>query len=174
MAFPITLPKPETFVPVALKGLQMVPAGLHSEAIAHIINHLLKGQWAREQLVELDGKRIAIHIRDAKTELHFEVVGHRLIRGATGSIPDVTIEGDLHDFWLLATRAEDPDTLFFHRRLALKGDVATGLLVKNWLDALDYDTEAHLRAVLGEKAGAMASEAVAQLRRAAGAWKRQV
>jgi predicted lipid carrier protein YhbT len=174
MAFPIPLPQlPAALLPVMMKGLRAVPGGVHSEALSLIVNHLLKGQWVREQLPELDGKRIGLHIRDTATELQFEVVGNRLIRAGSGATPDVIIEGELQDFWLLASRREDPDTLFFHRRLALKGDVATGLQVKNLLDALEYDTEAHLRAVLGERAGKMAAGMAAQLRRTAGAWKRQ-
>jgi hypothetical protein len=32
---------------------------------------------------------------------------------------------------------EDPDTLFFSRRLAMEGDTELGLLIKNTLDAID-------------------------------------
>ena len=34
-------------------------------------------------------------------------------------------------------RDEDPDTLFFARRLTIEGDTELGLMVKNALDALD-------------------------------------
>ena len=37
----------------------------------------------------------------------------------------------------LAQRQEDPDTLFFSRRLAMEGDTELGLVVKNALDALE-------------------------------------
>jgi predicted lipid carrier protein YhbT len=36
----------------------------------------------------------------------------------------------------LALRREDPDTLFFSRRLVLEGDTELGLVVKNALDAM--------------------------------------
>lgn len=39
----------------------------------------------------------------------------------------------------LALREEDPDTLFFSRRLRMEGDTDLGLLVKNTLDAVDWD-----------------------------------
>ncbi|HLV27960.1 MAG TPA: SCP2 sterol-binding domain-containing protein, partial [Burkholderiaceae bacterium] len=39
----------------------------------------------------------------------------------------------------LIQRGEDPDTLFFSRRLVMEGDTELGLLVKNTLDALDMD-----------------------------------
>jgi predicted lipid carrier protein YhbT len=37
----------------------------------------------------------------------------------------------------LAKRQEDPDTLFFNRRLSMEGDTELGLIVKNALDALE-------------------------------------
>jgi predicted lipid carrier protein YhbT len=63
-------------------------------------------------------------------------------------VPDLTIGAAAHDLLLLARREEDPDTLFFSRRLALEGDTELGLLVKNTLDALDasaFDFGALLR-----------------------------
>jgi len=162
-----------TLLPGIARGMRVLPDSVHSEVVARITNHLLKGQWIREQLADLHGKRFALHLRDTGTELRFEVAGTRLVRAASGGQPDVTIEGDLHDFWLLASRREDPDTLFFHRRLALKGDVATGLLVKNLLDAMEFDADAHFRAVLGERAGAVVSGAVSRLRNISGALQRQ-
>jgi predicted lipid carrier protein YhbT len=51
--------------------------------------------------------------------------------------PDLTIGACVHDLVRLARREEDPDTLFFSRRLALEGDTELGLLFKNTLDALD-------------------------------------
>ena len=54
--------------------------------------------------------------------------------------PEVTIRASVEDFGLLATRRIDADTLFFQRRLVIEGDVSLGLMVKNYLDALDIDT----------------------------------
>jgi predicted lipid carrier protein YhbT len=62
----------------------------------------------------------------------------------------------VEDYWQLATRREDPDTLFFSRRLCIEGDTETGVHVKNLLDALDYDWEAHFRDVLGAALGGAA------------------
>jgi predicted lipid carrier protein YhbT len=38
---------------------------------------------------------------------------------------------------LLARRQEDPDTLFFSRRLSMEGDTELGLLVKNTIDSIE-------------------------------------
>ncbi|MDP3863323.1 MAG: SCP2 sterol-binding domain-containing protein, partial [Rhodoferax sp.] len=50
---------------------------------------------------------------------------------------DLTISASAHDFVKLARREEDPDTLFFNRRLAMEGDTELGLLVKNTIDAIE-------------------------------------
>ena len=49
---------------------------------------------------------------------------------------DVTVRASLADYLALALRREDPDTLFFTRRLVLEGDTELGLALKNALDAL--------------------------------------
>ena len=53
--------------------------------------------------------------------------------------PDVVIRAAPRDYLALALRREDPDTLFFTRRLAIEGDTELGLIVKNALDAIDWD-----------------------------------
>jgi len=51
----------------------------------------------------------------------------------------VTIRGNWREFLLLASRQEDPDTLFFRRRLVIEGDTELGLAIKNLIDSLDPD-----------------------------------
>lgn len=46
------------------------------------------------------------------------------------------LRAKLDDFLALALRREDPDSLFFTRRLVVEGDTETGLALKNALDAL--------------------------------------
>jgi predicted lipid carrier protein YhbT len=64
----------------------------------------------------------------------------------------------------LASRREDPDTLFFHRRLCIEGETETGLHVKNLLDALEYDWQAHFRDVFGEPLGSAVGRVASSLR----------
>ncbi len=40
---------------------------------------------------------------------------------------------------LIAARKEDPDTLFFQRRLRIEGDTELGLEVKNLMDSIDLE-----------------------------------
>lgn len=134
--------------------LRTLPDSVHSELLSRLFNHLLRGQYMVDQLYDLDGKRLAIGIKDTRTELLFRIQGNQLKRqpksGATQAW-DVRISGKLNDFWQLASRSEDPDTLFFHRRLAIEGETEAGLYLKNLLDGMDFDLQMHLDAVLGKR-----------------------
>jgi len=128
---------------------QLFPEPPHAILLAHLFNHAMRGQAFIERLAELRGKCVRLDVEDVPLELQFRVVEGG-VRADCRSEPHVTIRGRLADFWQIATRREDPDTLFFHRRLCIEGETETGLCLKNLLDALDYDVPAHLRAVLPE------------------------
>jgi predicted lipid carrier protein YhbT len=53
---------------------------------------------------------------------------------------DVSFSGNANDLVLIAARKQDPDTLFFQRRLRIEGDTELGLYVKNLMDAIDLDS----------------------------------
>lgn len=125
-------------------GAETVPSRL----FAPLFNHWAKGQSLGESLGTLEGKRVRIQLTDAPLRLHLAIASGRLVAAPAQAPPHVTLRGQLRDFWCLATRAEDPDTLFFERRLAVEGETETGLAIKNALDALDWDWTRHLRAVL--------------------------
>jgi len=80
------------------------------------------------------GKVICLEVRDAgiRIKLRFGPNGYAPCHDRTQ--PDVTISAGTREFLLLALRKEDPDTLFFDRRLSIEGDTALGLIVKNALD----------------------------------------
>jgi O2-independent ubiquinone biosynthesis accessory factor UbiT len=128
--------------------LRALPDRLHAAGLAALASHLLRGQALAARLPELDGCRVAIEIEDLGCRLGFAVRGRGLAACDPGGA-DVRIRGGFDDFWRLATRAEDPDTLFFQRRLSIEGDTERGLMIKNLLDALEFDWRAHVAAVLG-------------------------
>lgn len=142
--------------------LKSLPNAVHSELLSRLFNHLLKGQYIVDQLHDLDGKRLAIAISDTGTELIFAIRDGRLAR-APGKQWDVRIKGRLEEFWLLATRSEDPDTLFFARRLNIEGETETGLYVKNLLDGMDFDWHLHVQAITGPRLAPFVLRAVERL-----------
>lgn len=138
-----------------LLPLKLIPDSVHAEMLTRVFNHLLRGQPIAGRLPEINGKSVCIHIKDASSEICFRIERGRLLPAVPGHA-DVRISGTVEDFWQLATRREDPDTLFFSRRLCLEGDTDAGVHVKNLLDALDYDWEAHFRNVFGQTLGGAA------------------
>jgi predicted lipid carrier protein YhbT len=91
----------------------------------------------REPLEPLIGKRFTIRVLDAGMTLRF-AYGQRGFRPLFDAArPDLTLSARSRDFIALLMREEDPDTLFFNRRLLMEGDTDLGLLVKNTLDGID-------------------------------------
>ena len=139
-----------------LLPLTLIPDAVHAEFLARAFNHLMRGQPITGRLAEINGKSVCLHIKDASSTIWLRIENAKL-RAATPGMADVRITGNVEDFWRLAARREDPDTLFFSRRLCMEGDTETGVHIKNLLDALDYDWELHFREVLGQTLGAVAA-----------------
>lgn len=132
--------------------LQTAPERVLTSLLAILFTQLLRGQPLVHRMADLDGKCVSLAFSDLHRELRFCFAAAGIANGWDRSAPPawhVRIRGTFEDFWLLATRAEDPDTLFFNRRLSIEGDTETGLILKNLLDGLEYDWPAHLAAVLG-------------------------
>jgi predicted lipid carrier protein YhbT len=132
-------------VPVLLRTLPL-PESIHAGAVALAVSHLLRGQPLAAQLGELAGKRFRLCIDDVPLAMTFEITATGLRRSTLPA--HVTMRGALSDFIALARRQEDPDTLFFQRRLAVEGETETGLHLKNLLDGWEYDVPAHVHAVM--------------------------
>ncbi len=91
----------------------------------------------REQLEPLLGKRLRIRVSDAGLSLGFGLTARGFVPTPPHPDPDLVISATARDFLALMLREEDPDTLFFSRRLLMEGDTDLGLLVKNTLDAVE-------------------------------------
>lgn len=91
----------------------------------------------RERLQPLIGKRLLIAVSDAGLKLRFSLTQSGFVPGRERAEPDLRISAATRDFLALVLREEDPDTLFFSRRLLMEGDTDLGLLVKNTLDAVE-------------------------------------
>lgn len=86
----------------------------------------------------LEGRSLRIHVRDAELRFDYTWRGRAFEAAQHGEgAPDLTIGANAWDFYRMIQRREDPDTLFFSRRLIMEGDTELGLMVKNTLDAID-------------------------------------
>ena len=82
-------------------------------------------------------KKLRLCVLDAQWTFDFEWRNSRFVACQNAAASDLTISASAHDFFKLARRQEDPDTLFFNRRLTMEGDTELGLLVKNTIDAIE-------------------------------------
>lgn len=85
----------------------------------------------------LEGRSLRIIVEDlgARATLHYS---HGRFRPAGADTPaDVSFRAKASDYLKLLRRTEDPDTLFFQRKLRIEGDTELGLHLKNLLDSLE-------------------------------------
>ena len=104
------------------------------------LNLALADKLASDITPLLRGKHLRLRVTDTQWAFDFTWVKDRFVareHSTEGLAADLTISASAYDFLLLARRQEDPDTLFFNRRLAMEGDTELGLLIKNTLDALE-------------------------------------
>jgi O2-independent ubiquinone biosynthesis accessory factor UbiT len=138
-AFPLSLPG--TFPKPLARVIAALPTWPASRAFAFAAN---LAAWP--SLRELDwshvhGRRFCVHVHDAGLKLYFSLHADGF-RAESNGLADVTFTATTADFARLALRLEDPDTLFFNRRLLIEGDTDLGLTVKNMLDAVELETAA--------------------------------
>lgn len=132
-------------------GLKKIPNVLLSEILARALQLLITDR--DDDLQELEGQAIHIRASDLDKQIGIRIHYGQILRDHQNPNPDVIIAGSLDDLLRLALRLEDPDTLFFNRKLSLEGNTSSGLLVKNILDALDPDWKSILQFNLGSVAG---------------------
>lgn len=142
-------PAASFIIPAGLAQLMArLPAYPGSWLFARALNLALAPHLPADVRAALEGRTLRLAVQDARIAFDFSWrhAGFAAIRAQAS--PDLTIRASASDLLRLARREEDPDTLFFSRRLALEGDTELGLLFKNTLDALDmsvFDMAAALR-----------------------------
>ncbi len=117
--------------------LALLPAYPGSLLLVTVLNRFLAQQLPEDVRLHLLNKKLRIHVRDARLTFDFTGAQDRFVACQPQATTDLTVSANAQDFVRLAQRQEDPDTLFFNRRLSMEGDTELGLLVKNALDALE-------------------------------------
>ncbi len=130
-------PPPFTLPPPVGTVLSRLPAYPGSVLLVTAINLALVRHLPDDVKALLQDKRLSIRVRDARLAFDFVWRGQRFAPSAPQAQPDLAISANAQDFVLLAQRRQDPDTLFFNRRLVMEGDTELGLVVKNALDAIE-------------------------------------
>ncbi len=117
--------------------MSLLPTYPHSLLFSQALN-LALGRLIQPHLLEpLHGKLLSVRVTDAGVSFFFSINSTGFVACKAGKIPDLTISASAYDFIMLGMRKEDPDTLFFSRRLVVEGDTELGLIAKNTLDAVE-------------------------------------
>jgi len=120
-------------------NLGLLPEGPPAAALALALNLALsRGILSRDALAPLAGKTFRLEASDFGAGVNTGFDGQRFRPRSRRTAPDVTVRASAMDYLRLALRREDPDTLFFTRRLLITGDTDLGLVVKNTLDAVEW------------------------------------
>lgn len=113
-----------------------IPVPLKQLAAEAPLNHLFAQAISDGEFDDFEGRRIRLEANSGQPgiTLGFWAGRLRVIDGPG----ETTIRGSLAAFKTLAERRQDPDQLFFQRRLIIEGDTELGLGLKNLLDSLDW------------------------------------
>lgn len=125
---------------IVRKPLAWVPMPVATRVISNTLNVLFSEALAEGELEFLAQRVLNVFVSDAGLRFSVRLNGNKLCVGSEATVADVTIEGTVYTFLLLAARREDADTLFFQRQLKTSGDTELGLYIKNFLDGLDPES----------------------------------
>ncbi|GGC60400.1 ubiquinone anaerobic biosynthesis accessory factor UbiT [Marinobacter halophilus] len=116
---------------------RQVPMPLKQLVAEAPLNRLFAKAIAEGEFDDFEGRRVRLEINGGQpgATIGFWAGRLRVVDGPG----EATIRGSLIAFKTLAERRQDPDQLFFQRRLIIEGDTELGLGLKNLLDSLEWD-----------------------------------
>ena len=103
-----------------------------------VLNTMLKKGLLPADMAVFDGKKFEIDVLDVGVKVRFSADGERFLDQPFNDAPDLRLAANGIDFMRMMLREEDPDTLFFNRKLHIEGDTELGLITKNLLDSVDW------------------------------------
>lgn len=130
---------PDTTLPPAFASLvSRLPVAPPSWAWVVVLNQLMRRGVLPVDMRLLTGRRFEVRVLDLGLRLRFAADARQFTRDSGPGEPDLRFSANLVDFARMMLREEDPDTLFFNRKLLIEGDTELGLTVKNLLDSVDW------------------------------------
>jgi len=118
--------------------LKLAPHRLHNFIFRLILDKTInRNPDVCQRLREIGGKTFLLEAGDIRKNYSFYVEDGRIcVDPERKRRPDVVMQGDFDIFLRLFLRKADADSLFFSRRLVIKGDVKTSVFFKNLLEHL--------------------------------------
>ena len=133
------MPLPEIVLPAwAGKIGRILPAKPPQAALVATLNIMLKKGLLPADMTLFAGRKFEIDVLDAGIKVRFGANGEKFIADGFDGTPDLRLAANGIDFMRMMLREEDPDTLFFNRKLQIEGDTELGLITKNLLDSVDW------------------------------------
>ena len=118
--------------------VKLAPFALKRQVLAQGLSWQFRQALAEGELEFLEGRWLSIHVRDIGRLWYTSVVDGRLVVSQQADAA-VRFSAAASDLLMIAARKQDPDTLFFQRRLVIEGDTELGLYVKNLMDAIELE-----------------------------------
>ncbi|WP_392340529.1 SCP2 domain-containing protein [Moritella marina] len=118
---------------------KVLPFSLQEKVLSQVFNKVFAEALADDEFEFLEQKWLQVEITDLGINWFISCVDNKLVIAPFAATVDVSFKGNLNELVLITARKEDPDTLFFQRRLKIEGDTELGLEVKNMLDSFDLD-----------------------------------
>lgn len=122
-----------------LPTANFIPFPVQRFTLEKSLNHIFKPAIEDGLFDLLENRWLRLSIADLKLSWCLTLTYQQQLVIAANAQHEVEITGNWRDFLTLASRQEDPDTLFFRRQLQITGDTELGLGVKNLIDSLDPD-----------------------------------
>jgi O2-independent ubiquinone biosynthesis accessory factor UbiT len=130
---PVSFPRPPAPTRLIRAIDPRVPLPVKRRLVEPLLNRTFADPLEEGEFDALEGRRITLNVEDLGVVLTLSLENQRLVLCREAG--EATIRGGWREFLCLATRREDPDSLFFQRRLLIEGDTELGLMVKNLLDS---------------------------------------
>ncbi len=118
--------------------VKLTPFVLKRQVLEQVLSWQFRQALDDGELEFLEGRWLSIHVRDIDLQWFTSVVNGKLVVSQNAQA-DVSFSADASDLLMIAARKQDPDTLFFQRRLVIEGDTELGLYVKNLMDAIELE-----------------------------------
>jgi O2-independent ubiquinone biosynthesis accessory factor UbiT len=130
--------------------LRCIPFNIKKRAIEQLLQLQFKQSLEDGELDFLENHWLKIQVTDLQLIWFISLIDNKLVVSRE-EIPDVSFIGNTNDLIMIATKRQDPDTLFFQRRLIVEGDTELGLYVKNLMDSIELDAMPKLLRLTLEK-----------------------
>ncbi|MFT6985814.1 MAG: putative lipid carrier protein YhbT [Psychromonas sp.] len=116
-----------------------IPFFVQKKLLSDLLDKVFAEALDEGELLFLQDKWLKVEVTDLKLTWFLSFAEGKLIIADHCEQEDVTFSGAVNELILIAGRKEDPDTLFFQRRLSIQGDTELGLEIKNLLENIDFD-----------------------------------